>query len=74
MLNSRFFGSGLNLENSTDIILYHSMTPEITKQVIGRAQRPGRTQPLNIWNLRYSDEWVNKLSIIIVKIIITLTL
>ena len=56
MLNSRFFGSGLNLENSTDIILYHSMTPEITKQVIGRAQRPGRTQPLNIWNLRYSDE------------------
>ena len=56
MLNSRFFGSGLNLENSTDIIMYHAMSPEITKQVIGRAQRPGRTQPLNIWNLRYSQE------------------
>ena len=56
MLNSRFFGSGLNLENSTDIIMYHAMSPEITKQVIGRAQRPGRTGPLNIWNLRYSQE------------------
>ena len=31
-------------------------SPEITKQVIGMAQRPGRTGPLNIWNLRYSQE------------------
>jgi len=51
LLNSTYFGSGLNLENATDIIIYHNMTKELTSQIIGRAQRPGRTTQLNIYAL-----------------------
>jgi hypothetical protein len=56
MLNSRYYGSGLNLENTTDIILFHKLDSEIEKQVIGRAQRPGRTTPLNIWYMLHKSE------------------
>ena len=55
-MNSQYFGSGLNLENSSDIIVYHYMDEELTNQVIGRAQRPGRKGVLNIWRLCYSNE------------------
>jgi SNF2 family DNA or RNA helicase len=55
-LNSHYSGSGINLENTTDIILYHSMNKELTTQVIGRAQRPGRTGSLNIHRLVYPNE------------------
>jgi len=55
-LNSHYSGSGINLENTTDIILYHSMNKELTTQVIGRAQRPGRTGSLNIHRLAYQNE------------------
>ena len=56
LLNAKHFGSGLNLENTTDIFLYHKMGESMTKQVIGRAQRPGRTCPLNIWRMCYDNE------------------
>ena len=56
MLNSNYFGSGLNLENATDLIIYHNMNEELTQQVIGRAQRPGRTKKLNIYVLCYENE------------------
>lgn len=56
LLNSQHFGSGLNLQNSSDIILYHHMSDELTNQVVGRAQRPGRVGKLNIWRLCYSNE------------------
>jgi SNF2 family DNA or RNA helicase len=56
LLNSRHCGSGLNIENATDVIIYHSMTPELEMQVIGRAQRPGRTSVLNIWKLLNENE------------------
>lgn len=56
LLNSQHFGSGLNLQNSSDIILYHHMSSELTNQVVGRAQRPGRIGRLNIWRLCYSNE------------------
>lgn len=49
MINSRSFGSGLNLENTTDIVMYHKLDEEIEKQVIGRAQRPGRQNSLRVW-------------------------
>ena len=32
------------------------MSDEITNQVIGRAQRPGRKEQLQIWRLCYSNE------------------
>ncbi len=56
LLNARFFGSGLNLENTTDIIIYHRMNTELKKQVEGRAQRPGRTCQLKIHELLYENE------------------
>lgn len=55
-LNARYLGSGINLQNSTDIILYHKMNIELEKQVIGRAQRIGRTCPLKVWYLYYENE------------------
>ena len=56
LLNGQHFGSGFNLENTTDIILYHTMPADIEMQAIGRGQRFGRTQPLNVWRLKYEDE------------------
>jgi SNF2 family DNA or RNA helicase len=56
LLNSKFCGSGLNMENATDVIIYHKMSEELEKQVIGRAQRPGRNGKLNIWKLLYENE------------------
>jgi hypothetical protein len=52
-LNARHYGAGLNLENTTDIIIYHKMNSELERQVIGRAQRIGRETQLNIWKLYY---------------------
>lgn len=56
LLNSAFFGSGFNLENTTDIILFHRMEPDTEMQAIGRAQRPGRDGPLKVWKLYYQNE------------------
>jgi hypothetical protein len=49
LVNSKNYGSGLNLENTTDLVLFHKFESQLEKQVIGRAQRPGRTTPLRIW-------------------------
>jgi hypothetical protein len=56
LINSKSYGSGLNLENTTDIILFHNMESQIMNQVIGRAQRPGRTSKLQVWHLLYENE------------------
>jgi hypothetical protein len=56
MLNAKHYGSGLNLQMSTDIILYHRMTKEMESQIIGRGQRLGRTEPLNISYLCFENE------------------
>jgi hypothetical protein len=57
VLNSVSHGAGLNLQITSDIILYHKMTPELEKQAIGRAQRPGRTGPLTVHRLCYEGEY-----------------
>lgn len=50
LLNARSHSAGLNLENTTDIIIYHEMTSDMETQIIGRANRLGRTiGPLNVW-------------------------
>lgn len=54
--NSSFYGCGMNLENTDDIIFYHTTNKEMYKQVIGRAQRPGRKSTLQIHNLLYISE------------------
>jgi hypothetical protein len=56
LLNANFCGNGINLENSTDVFIYHSMSKEKTNQVIGRAQRPGRNGQLKVWQLCYENE------------------
>lgn len=56
LLNASFFGAGLNLEMTTDLIFYHRMKKDLEIQVIGRAQRLGRITPLNIWKLNYPNE------------------
>ena len=49
-------GSGLNLIEVTDMILYHKMPSGIEDQVIGRCQRLGRTDPLNLWKIYFENE------------------
>jgi SNF2 family DNA or RNA helicase len=56
LVNSRNYGSGLNLENTTDVILFHKFEDQLEKQIIGRAHRPGRTCALKIWYLLNENE------------------
>ena len=54
MLNATNFGAGLNLQMTTDIIMYHEFrSKDLKTQVIGRAQRPGRTCPLTVTYLEH---------------------
>jgi hypothetical protein len=57
-VNPNAYGSGLNLENTTDIIMFHKLNEQVTKQVIGRAQRPGRKDKLHVWFLLHENEIV----------------
>ena len=59
LLNAEYCASGINLENTSDIVIYHSMNDAKTKQIIGRGQRPGRTSVLNVWKLSYENEIPN---------------
>ena len=46
-LHSRYNGAGINLQEATDIIFYYEHeNEEITKQIIGRANRIGRKEDL----------------------------
>ncbi len=59
LINPLYYGSGLNLEMTTDIIMFHKFDSEIEKQVIGRAQRNGRKERLNLWYLMHENELSN---------------
>lgn len=59
LVNSHAYGSGLNLENTTDVVLFHKFDNDIETQIIGRAQRPGRTTSLNVWYLLNANEITN---------------
>lgn len=52
-LNSKFNGAGINLQEATDVILYHEMSEDMETQVIGRANRIGRAIPLTVHRLVY---------------------
>jgi SNF2 family DNA or RNA helicase len=56
LVNIRNYGSGLNLENTTDIIMFHKESTQSEKQIIGRAHRMGKKDPLNIHYLVYANE------------------
>lgn len=51
-LNSKYNGAGINLQESTDIIIYHEMNFNTESQIIGRANRIGRKIPLNVHHLQ----------------------
>lgn len=56
LVNTNNYGSGLNCENTTDVIMMNKFDSDIEQQVIGRAQRIGRASPLNIWYLVFENE------------------
>jgi SNF2 family DNA or RNA helicase len=53
LLNSNYNGAGINLQETTDVVLYHKMDSNTEIQVIGRANRIGRTEPLTVHHLLY---------------------
>ena len=57
LLNAKHFGAGLNLQFTDEIIIYHRMSKDLEKQVIGRAQRLGRETSLRINYLCYDNEY-----------------
>jgi len=59
LLNAAHYGTGLNLENTTDVIIFHKMNPDLENQVIGRAQRAGRETSLYVHYLSYRNELNN---------------
>jgi hypothetical protein len=56
LVDSSMNGCGMNFENTDNIIFIHKTNPELEKQVIGRAQRPGRKSVLNIYRLLHANE------------------
>jgi SNF2 family DNA or RNA helicase len=51
-LNSQFNGSGINIQEATDIIVYHEMNTSTLNQIIGRANRIGRKESLSVHHLQ----------------------
>lgn len=57
LLNAAHFGTGINLQMTTDIVIYHKLrNTNLRTQIIGRAQRPGRNVQLNVTYLRHENE------------------
>ncbi len=56
MLNAEFFGAGMNLQMTTDLVMFHRFKPEMEEQIIGRAQRLGRKEALNVYYLLHDNE------------------
>jgi hypothetical protein len=48
LLNSMIEGAGMNLENTSHLLFMHKTEEVFINQVVGRAQRFGRTTPLSI--------------------------
>lgn len=59
LLNTLQTGAGLNITAATHIILFHAMRHEEEKQIIGRAHRLGRTEPLHVIRLLHPDEMLH---------------
>ena len=59
LVNSRSYGAGMCLYQTSDVVMFHKFDSEIEKQVIGRAHRMGRSDPLRVWYLLYENEATN---------------
>lgn len=56
LCNARYYATGMNLENTTDIVMFHKFEDQASSQIIGRAHRFGRTIPLHVHYLLYANE------------------
>lgn len=56
LLNSIEAGAGMNITAASDVILLHAMTHEEEKQILGRAYRLGRKDPLFVTRLLHQEE------------------
>lgn len=56
LIDNGSYGVGLNIEYATDMIFFHEVEPLMRHQLIGRAQRFGRTKKLYVWNMFYDGE------------------
>ena len=59
MANTYTHGAGLNLEFVYIIIIVHKMNDDLKKQLIARAQRPGRSDQLEVYQLLHLNEVEN---------------
>ena len=50
-INSSIDCAGINLQETTDIILYHNMATTTKNQIVARAERVGRNLPLHVHQL-----------------------
>ena len=55
-------GAGLNIECATHVVMFHRMSSELENQIIGRAMRLGRKQPLDVVHLLHENELGNTIS------------
>ena len=58
LMNSTEAGAGIDLKSSTHIVLMHNMRKEEERQIVGRAMRLGRTEPLHLVRLLHEAEVV----------------
>jgi hypothetical protein len=56
LLNSIQAGAGMNITAATHVILLHAMNHEEEKQILGRAYRLGRKEPLEVIRLLHAEE------------------
>ena len=56
LLNSRNAAAGINIPMATHVILLHKMIQEEEKQILGRAYRMGRTEPLHFIKILHERE------------------
>ena len=56
LMNSTQAGAGMDLKSATHIVLMHVMKSEEERQIVGRAMRLGRTEPLNLVRLVHENE------------------
>ncbi len=59
LMSSEYFGFGMNLEFTTDVVFLNKIEKAKEKQIIGRAQRPGRTDTLIVHYFYYFNEYLN---------------
>jgi len=58
LMNSTQAGAGMDLKSATHIVLMHLMRKEEERQIVGRAIRLGRTEPLTLVRLLHENEQV----------------